>query len=106
MTHNYIEQSSTALTNEEIDLHIVNYPTGSEEGDVRMVTFGGDSNKVTILVEIDLEPEFPVVEVTVGNGPPNSDLAESVPEALYWVGDAIANAAETDEFQAALSNRQ
>lgn len=97
-----IPEYDPALSMDEIDLHIVNYPNGVE-GEVRQVAFGTvDGSRTAVLVEVDWAAEPIGVEITVGNGPPNEDLATAVPEMLTWTAEMLTEASQTEEFQTSL----
>jgi len=88
----------------ELDLRVINYPHEGDGSVLRTVAFGPASSEIALLIEVDPEGgEVPRITYTVGNGPTNEELAESVSEMLHEMADLISDAGQHPDFLAAVA---
>lgn len=83
----------------ETALIVNNISYDSDESLVREVVFGPASPEVTILIERDLEAN--TYTVTIGNGPPHTDVPDMIPPVLVEVAQYMSSLRDCDEYMVA-----
>jgi hypothetical protein len=89
---------------DEAVLDFTSYPLDGEKSVLRSVVFGPLSDEFATLIE--LNPETGLLRVTIGNGPQNADIPNTIPEVLREVADLVEDLKNSDEFWAGVAASQ
>ena len=89
---------------DDVQLMLVNVSHDAEESVVRSVAFGPAVDTFAFLLEVD--PESGAMAVTIGNGPADADVPNTIPAVLREVAGIIESLGDNPVYWASLSDTE